>query len=576
MAKHEAIFNFRDELKKSFTERIATGLKRNNVRDPAKWAEMYRVMANDDNNIVKNEPWSFRYRPWLRGMHLSPNKRNVGQKAAQMGYTETLLNLAFYAIDVQGRNVLYVLPNKNPECGDFSSSRFDAARTLSPHLMNLFSETDNIGHKRAGHANFFLRGSQSRSGLKSNPISVLLMDEVAEFVEENIPLALARVDGKADYLIWMVSTPTIEGHGISIYYNQSDKQEFVFKCPSCSKHITLRYPDSLVITGEDAGDPNIVNSYYKCTECDVRLPGEREAKADLLANAFWVPTVANQEYAGFTINQMYSPVKSPIDMVRAHFAAQRNPADEIELYNSKLGLSHEAKGSRVQDEELEHAMLYGVKNRRKENIFQNQVVTMGVDVGKWIHYEICMWKVDHKRYNGDIHSCTYCIVVDHGKVRDFEDLDKLMDQYRVLSCVVDKNPESRKAKEFCDRYRGRARLCIFTRGIKGRMFGKPREDDDDLPDEYTFSVDRTSWLDMSLGRFRNKTISLPIDTNLEYRDDLKNITKTYTKDADGNPLAKYVTGQNLSDHYAFARTYCEMALSFIPLAGPAQDLESVP
>lgn len=576
MSKLLSQFNLRDELKSVFAERIATGLKRNNVRDPAKWAEMYRVMANDDGNIVKNEPWSFRYRPWLKGMHLSQNKRNVGQKAAQMGYTETLLNLAFYAIDVQGRNVLYVLPNKNPECGDFSSSRFDAARTLSPHLMNLFSETDNIGHKRAGHANFFLRGSQSRSGLKSNPISVLLMDEVAEFVEENIPLALARVDGKADYLIWMVSTPTIEGHGISIYYNQSDKQEFVFKCPSCSKHITLKYPESLVITAEDTNDPNIINSHYKCTECEVRLPDEREAKADLLANAFWVPTIGNQEYAGFTINQMYSPVKSPIDMVRAHFAAQRNPADEVELYNSKLGLSHEVKGSRVQDEEIEHAMFYGAKNRRKETIYVNQVVTMGVDVGKWIHYEICMWKVDQKRYNGDIHTCAYAIVVDHGKVKSFEELDKLMDEYRVLSCVVDKNPETRKAKEFADRYRGRVKLCIFTRGIKGRMFGKPKEDDDDLPDEYTFSVDRTSWLDMSLGRFRNKTISLPIDTNLEYREDLKNITKTYTKDADGNPLAKYVTGQNLSDHYAFARTYCEMALSFIPVVGATQDLEEVP
>lgn len=565
----------RDSLKQAFMERLNAGLMRHAVKDAAKWAETYRVMATKEaNGIIKTEPWSFKYHPWLKGMHNSTEQRNVGQKAAQMGFTETLLNLAFYSIDVLGRDVLYVLPNKNPECGDFSSGRFDAARAISPHLMNLFSDTDNIGHKRAGHANFYIRGSNSRSGLKSLPISTLLMDEVAEFVEENIPLAFERTSGQLEYLIWMVSTPTLEGHGISIYYNQSDKQSYEFRCPSCNRFITFKFPDSLVVTAEDDEDPNVVNSYYQCYECKARLPDQRDAKASMLETAMWVPQFQNKEYKGFSVNQMYSPAITPKTMALASLRSLKNPAEEVEFFNSKLGVSHEVKGARVSDEDLQNCMINGPKNRRGELAQDNPLITMGVDVGKWLHYVVVQWRLSNRVDTSDIHSRAISIVIDQGKVQTFDELSDIMNQYRVISCVVDRNPETRKAIEFANKHYGRVKLCLFSRGITGRMFSKPKSDDVNLVvDEHTVSVDRTSWLDLSMGRFINKTISLPLDTTMEYRDHIKSLTKTYVKDADGNPVGRYLTQLNAPDHYAFAQVYCEMALSFVAMGG-TQNIDS--
>ena len=221
-------------LDRVLVERLVSGLRRSAVKTPSKWAETYRK--------VKDGPWTFKHFPWLREMHDSTAFKNVGQKSAQMGFTETLLNLTFYAIDIRGLDCLYVLPNKNPDASDFSSGRFAPALALSPHLQNLFTDTDNVGHKRAGAANLYIRGSQSRAGLKSLPINYLLMDEVAEFVEENIPLAFARTDGQLEKRIWMVSTPTIDGHGIGKYWDDSDKRHFFFKCPSCSRRIELKFP----------------------------------------------------------------------------------------------------------------------------------------------------------------------------------------------------------------------------------------------------------------------------------------------------------------------------------------------
>jgi len=58
-----------------------------------------------------------------------------------MGVTETLLNITFFAIDIKRIDVLYTLPAKTPDAGDFSQARFDSALELSPHLTQLFSDT---------------------------------------------------------------------------------------------------------------------------------------------------------------------------------------------------------------------------------------------------------------------------------------------------------------------------------------------------------------------------------------------------------------------------------------------------
>jgi len=75
------------------------------------------------------------------------------------------------------------------------------------------------------------------------------------------------------------------------------------------------------------------------------------------------------------------------------------------------------------------------------------------------------------------------------------------------------------------------------------------------------TVDRTGWLDATLGRFKTKRIELPRDVSHEYREHIKSMVRTYIKDETGNPKARYIeTGP---DHFAHAQTYAEIAL---PLA----------
>ena len=285
--------------------RLATGLRRKSVTSCSRWAEAYRVM--------KTGPWRFDRFPWLRDMHDSEFTFNIGQKAAQMGFTETVLNISFYNIDIKGTDVLYVLPSKTPDASDFSASRFDAALNSSPHLENLFSDVKNVGHKRAGAANMFIRGSRARAGLKSVPVGTVILDEVDEMDSENIPLAFERTSGQLEKLIWMISTPTIPGYGINEKFVDSTQDFFYFKCPSCSRFIRLTFPENLEIVGEHYSDRRIHESFLKCVECNAKLPHEDKVK--WLSTGQWQPSLTGKNRRGFAISQLYSTTVSPGEIV---------------------------------------------------------------------------------------------------------------------------------------------------------------------------------------------------------------------------------------------------------------------
>lgn len=540
--------NIKNSLKEEFLKSIQKGLGRKTINKASSWSTKYRIM---DSEIYRG-PWDFKWYPWLKEMHDSDAELNVGAKAAQVGFTETLINIAFYHIDVNSFDVLYVLPSRTPDASDFSAARFDSALELSPYLENLFSDTKNIGHKRAGSANFYLRGSKSRAGLKSIPVNVLFLDELNEMNEANIPLALERLSGQREHYAWMVSTPTIDDSGISKYFNRSSQNIFYFRCPSCSRFENLEYPDNIVFTGTHISDPDIEKSHLICKHCKNVL--YHEDKVNFLNNSKWIESYSDRDIKGWHISQLYSMKVTPAQIATSYFAALQDPTSEQEFYNSKLGLTHEVKGSRITDSDLERV----IGTYLKKESATHGIHTMGVDVGyPSIHYEIDEWSIPSRvsSISTDLNFQCKPRVIAYGKVREMEELDHLMHDYHVRYCVIDAHPERRKAYEFSSRFYGKVRLAFYATGITGKQIHISNED------EPTLSVDRTSWLDLSLGRFKSQLITLPANTDLEYKDHLKAPVRQYKKDRSGNPIGEYINVK--ADHYAHARNYAEIAL---PLA----------
>lgn len=555
-------------LRQEFARAIASGLKRKGITRASKWAESYRVMGNPYPGL-----WTFNRHPWLLEMHDAPDRKIVGQKAAQMGYTEWAMNMAFFYMDVKGQDVLYVLPTSD-DASDFSAARFDPALELSSHLRGFFANVNNVGLKRAGNSILYVRGSHSRSKLKSIPAPVMIWDEVDEMPAASLSLGEERQSGQDDYRTLMLSTPSIEDKGINAEFKLSTQDHYFFKCPSCSRYTELIYPDCLVITAEDLTDPALKESHLICKECKNVLP--HDDKPDYLKHKLrggtgqFVSSHEGRETRGFHVSQLYSTTQkcSPPMIAEAALKARYDQSRAQELYNSKLGLCYAAEGSKVTDTQIDACIEDYIKGVSRAT---NTWVTMGIDVGAVLHITIKEWTHVGAWQPGlsinDQYKPSLLLEIEStGSPDDFDEAYHLFHQYGTHACVVDAEPERRAAMQFAQRIWGRVYLCDYLSSQAGREMIQNEE-------EVTLKANRTAWLDLSLGRYKGGLISLPKDISHTFRKHIREPTRVLKEDKWGNPYATYENAN--ADHFAHSDVYSEIALPLAVSLGTNQTISDL-
>jgi hypothetical protein len=476
-------------------------------------------------------------------------------KAAQMGLTEVAINVAFFTVDIKKRDVLYVLPTAL-NASDFSKSRFNTALLHSEYLKGLFTDTNTVGLKQAGGVNLYIRGSRGDSNLKSIPVSVLVLDEADEMDQRAIWLALERLSGQLHKFVFSLSTPTIPQFGIHKLYLQGTQEHFYFKCPRCGRLTEFIFPDCLEICGESITDPDVRKSFLKCKECKQEI--KHEEKPVFLADAVWEPTAhVDDDHRSFYINQMYSYTVKPADLALAYFRGVGDEAAMVEFFNSKQGMPYIPDGGQVTDGEIDNAVRNYFKEKQRPNIGTDRLIVMGVDQGKMNNVVILEFLLSG---NGiDLNASAHAKLLWEGKLPgdDFSSLDPLMREWQVRACVIDADPQINDARRFARRFPGYVYLCRYRRGVTGKEL-QLAEEDGGAP---VVTVDRTNWLDASMGRFHSDRIFIPADTSLEFKEHIKALVRTYEKDDQGNSRAIFLsTGP---DHFAHALNYAEIAL---PLA----------
>lgn len=556
-----------EQLISELRESIVSGLRTKTITSCSRWAQERRIMGGDFSG-----PYGFKYHPWAKEPHDSLASFNVSMKAAQMGFTEIGINRAFYILDILRRDVLYVLPTAL-NASDFSRSRFAPALKYSPYIKRMFTDVNTVNLKQAGTQTLYIRGSRGDSNLKSIPVSELILDEVDEMDQDQIWLAFERLSGQMTQNVWAISTPTLPNRGIHKLYQTTTQEHFFFKCPHCSRSIELLWPDSFELIGESINDPELSKSYIKCQECGHKL--EHETKPEYLTKGWWEPTDRNADpdMRGFNVNQLYSFTVSPAKIAAAYFRGLGDEGAMSEFHKSKLGQPYIPDGGQVTDDKIDACInnAYSTADSRPQ-VGGERFITMGVDQGDWVHAWIDEWFFEE--FSRDINVMAKAKNVWHGKFNakvegGWDRLDELMREWQILHCVVDADPNTLEARRFSQRFPGYVTLCRYRRGV-------PQKDiqmQEDLNRVMMATVDRTNWLDCALGRFHVEgRIMLPRNLNLEAREHMKNLVRTYEKDENGNLNATYIkTG---ADHFAHARCYSEIALPLAASYVRGQDISS--
>lgn len=265
----------------------------------------------------------------------------VVMKAAQIGWTEMLLNVIAFHIDREPAPMLMLQPTIDM-AQTISKDRITPMLRDSPVLRSKVGRSkyrdsaETILHKTFVGGHLTLAGANSPASLASRPIRIVLCDEVDRYPAsagtEGDPISLAR---KRATTFWnrkllMGSTPTVKGESrIEVAFEASDQRYYYVPCPHCGVMDRLQWDH--VKWPKD--EPR--QAYYACPHCGGVI-GDRDKPA-MLAAGEWRATASSDGIAGFHLCELYSPWVKFADTAAAFVEAKKSPETLQTWVNTALG-----------------------------------------------------------------------------------------------------------------------------------------------------------------------------------------------------------------------------------------------
>jgi phage terminase large subunit GpA-like protein len=293
----------------------------------------------------------------------------VIQKSTQVGFTDAvLLNVIGYFIDADPRPIMYVLPT-------IDNAKDKGKKAITPMIENCPALRRKIKpptSRRAGNTlalkeypGGFLKltGANSGAGLRSDPVPVVLFDEVDGYpldVEgEGDPIAIGtrRTDAYPDFKIVKGSTPA-KPKGISPIerdFLRSDMRRFYVPCPFCALEQVLWWRDPVtkeykLTYAVDSDHQVIADSVaYVCAGCKKKIP--ERFKQQMLNAGKWIAQMPDRPIVGFHINALYSPWRENwLALAQEwHEANEEKNVEKLRAFiNLRLGETWEEQGEQVE------------------------------------------------------------------------------------------------------------------------------------------------------------------------------------------------------------------------------------
>jgi len=448
----------------------------------------------------------------------------VEMKAAQMGLTsKAMLKVAYGARYGAYRGILYLFPSKS-DVTDFSKGRIDPLIQENPDTIGQWvKETDAANIKRIWNTFLYLRGMKSRVGLKSVPVDFVILDEMDEAPQNAIDMAMERMSHSELKRILKLSNPTLPDYGIDKAFQETDQRYWLLKCQKCGNYTCLEdaFPDCLITVKS-----RVIRGCQKCkSELNPSI-GQWVAKK---------PGITDKR--GYHYSQLFSHFVEPADILH-QFRTTNNLTD---FHNLKIGVAYVEAINRLSMQDV--LSLCGDKGIASSD---PGLCSMGVDQGKDLHVVI-----------GKKHPRAYGEIVHLGIYRDWEELDRLMRNFKVVRCVVDALPETRNARAFAERHRGKVYLNYYNEHQKGSYAWNEKE--------LIVQCNRTESLDASHREIMEEAVFLPKQCDIVnlFAEHLHNVAKKLEEDEETGSK-RYVYVKLGPDHYRHAYNYEAMARQNIP------------
>jgi len=161
--------------------------------------------------VLDGKPFSFERHEYLQEPYSESHPHEVEMKATQLGLTvkAALRSIHGSITGKYPRGVLYLFPTKT-DVTDFSQGRITPLIADNEgSIAEWIEDTDRANLKQIGAAFLYLRGMQSRVGLKSVPVDFIVFDELDEAPQASVKMAMERM-AHSEVKEWLkLSNPTL-------------------------------------------------------------------------------------------------------------------------------------------------------------------------------------------------------------------------------------------------------------------------------------------------------------------------------------------------------------------------------
>lgn len=490
----------------------------------------FTYWANEFIKLEHGIKFGFKDHKYLMKGYTDKHPRIVEKKATQLGLTTKAILKSFHGcINRFPLGVMYFFPT-GTDVRKFSRGRVTPLLEKNPESLKAHcQDTDNVELKSVGKSFIYFSGMKTAVSVKSTPADMLVFDEYDEADPKAIDMARQRTAHSSFREEIALSNPTIPGYGIDAEFQASDQNYWMIRC-GCGhwNNVVEQFEAFVAGKGENNLEKNNWNYRVliclKCRKIIDRTKGEWVAK---------YPSV--KDVRGYQYSQLIAPHTNLNQLWKDYQVALKKGTLTI-FHNLQLGLAHETGDEALGKEQV----LELCDPSFPANPWALPGPTyMGVDQGLLLH-------IVFKKYaKGKI--LTWFVIE-----QDFEALDKYMDS--VARCVIDALPETRKAREFAMRFRGRVYLNFYNENQKGST----KWDEE----QFISQENRTESLDASHSVYKSKQIVLPSRTPEveEFAEHCKNIAKKLDED-EKTGSKRYIWVKRGPDHFRHADNYANIAMS---------------
>ena len=385
---------------------------------------------------------------------------------AQLGKTETELNMIGYALDQTSSPTMMVYPTD-------TIAKFASDKRVQPMIKSVksisdkFDENSKLLELDFNNGNYMvLVGANSPSSLSSRSIKYLFFDEIDKYPAfagkeaDPIKLATERTKTFVDKKIVMVSTPTVESGNIwQAFMSANERRQYYVPCPHCGVSQVLKFKQ---IKWPDEHNDNVDmirdTAYYECEHCGEHIYDRH--KMEMLRRGEWRAVNESQSKVrsvSYHLSSIYSPWVTFGDVAYEFKNSKGTPATLMNFINSWLAEPwRSAKTKSTQNMEF-------TQSNYPCGVVPDKAVLLIASVD--VQLDHFWWEV--RAYAPGVKS----YLIDYGQASTWEDLEGIIinreypseygEARQVMKAGIDSGFRTDEVYQFCSRF---PEVCIPLKG----------------------------------------------------------------------------------------------------------------